>query len=234
MSKRKYIKNSKGVTMSVTTDTLGLEKPLLNENYNIDVHNRNMDKIDEDLKPIDDSYIIELFQHDGDTTNPKDYYTKDEADLKYATKEDANIALDRANEAFQRGDNVKTQLVDKLISEGLDVSTNNTFEELIGGISLGKRFAIGNVLPNDSKRLVVDNLNFEPSIILAYHTIYNISIFVCGGMAFLKWASGSGMARYTLPDPYSYIKINNTGFDIYCDVVGSSVNNEPFDWYAFE
>ena len=90
MGKKRYIKNSKGVTMSVTTDTLGLEKPLLNENYDIDVHNRNMDKIDEDLKPIDDSYIIELFQHDGDTSRPKDYYTKDESDEKFASKEDLN------------------------------------------------------------------------------------------------------------------------------------------------
>ena len=88
MSKKRYIKDSKGATVSVTTDTLGLEKPLLNENYDIDVHNRNMDRIDEDLKPIDDSYIIELFQHDGDTSNPRDYYTKAEADEKFATKEE--------------------------------------------------------------------------------------------------------------------------------------------------
>ena len=52
MSKRKYIKNSKGVTMSVTTDTLGLEKPLLNENYDIEVHNRNMDKIDSAIQDV--------------------------------------------------------------------------------------------------------------------------------------------------------------------------------------
>ena len=124
MGKSRYIKDEKGVTMSVATSTLGLEKPLLNENYNIDVHNRNMDKIDEDLTPIDDSYIIELFQHDGDISRPRDYYTKEETDLKYATKEEvqdntnlANQALNKANEAFQRGDNVKTQLVDKLISE---------------------------------------------------------------------------------------------------------------------
>ena len=94
MGKQRYIKDEKGVTMSVATSTLGLEKPLLNENYNIDVHNRNMDKIDEDLTPIDDSYIIELFQHDGDISRPKDYYTKEESDLKYATKEEVeNIDL---------------------------------------------------------------------------------------------------------------------------------------------
>ena len=109
MGKKKYIKNSNGVTMSVTTDTLGLEKPLLNENYDIDVHNRNMDKIDEDLKPIDDSYIIELFQHDGDTTNPRDYYTKVEADEKFATKEEvenidlSNLATkEEANQALNK------------------------------------------------------------------------------------------------------------------------------------
>lgn len=94
MGKQRYIKDDKGVTMSVTTSTLGLEKPLLNENYNIDVHNRNMDKIDEDLTPIDDSYIIELFQHDGDISRPKDYYTKEESDEKFATKEEVeNIDL---------------------------------------------------------------------------------------------------------------------------------------------
>lgn len=208
MGKKKYIKNSNGVTMSVTTDTLGLEKPLLNENYDIDVHNRNMDKIDEDLKPIDDSYIIELFQHDGDTTNPRDYYTKVEADEKFASKEDlnnidlsnlatkeeANNALNKANEAFQRGDNVKTQLVDKLISEGLEVSTNNTFEELIGNIALGKKFAKGESVSPQVKQsftslgnnttanflyIQIPKLDFTPTLI----------VYICkthlGGCGFL-------------------------------------------------
>ena len=110
MGKKKYIKNSKGVTMSVTTDALGLEKPLLNENYDIDVHNRNMDKIDEDLKPIDDSYIIELFQHDGDTTNPRDYYTKAEADEKFATKEEVEN-IDLSNLATKEDiENINSQI----------------------------------------------------------------------------------------------------------------------------
>ena len=180
MGKKKYIKNSNGVTMSVTTDILGLEKPLLNENYDIDVHNRNMDKIDEDLTPIDDSYIIELFQHDGDTTNPRDYYTKAEADGKFASKEEANNALNKANEAFQRGDNVKSQLVDRLISEGLEVSTNNTFEELIGGIALGKKWATGTTIPpltgkdftmgngltRSTSYVEIPKLDFTPSLIV--------------------------------------------------------------------
>ena len=179
MGKSRYIKDDKGVTMSVATSTLGLEKPLLNENYNIDVHNRNMDKIDEDLTPIDDSYIIELFQHDGDTSRPRDYYTKEEADEKYATKEEvenidlsnlatkeeANNALNKANEAFQRGDNVKTQLVDKLISEGLNVSTNQSFEELIGSIALGKRWVSGSLSNSGSFPMTITiNANFTPRI----------------------------------------------------------------------
>ena len=64
-----------------------------------------MDKIDEDLKPIDDSYIIELFQHDGDTTNPRDYYTKVEADKKFASKEDIeniNSQINGSLEALSR------------------------------------------------------------------------------------------------------------------------------------
>ena len=42
----KYLKNSEGIVRAVTSDNLQLEKPLLNENYDIEVHNRNMDKID--------------------------------------------------------------------------------------------------------------------------------------------------------------------------------------------
>ena len=196
MAKKKYIKDSRGMTVAVTTDTLGLEKPLLNENYDIDVHNINMDKIDEDLTPIDDSYIIELFQHDGDTTNPRDYYTKVEADGKFASKEDlnnidlsnlatkeeANNALNKANEALQAGSNVKQSLVDKLTSEGLDVSTNNTFEELIGNIALGKKWASGRVGVSSSYTenfyrvnnsytasafyVTVKSLTFKPSVVI--------------------------------------------------------------------
>ena len=48
----KYLKNSEGIVRAVTTDNLQLEKPLLNENYDIEVHNRNMDKIDEAIQEV--------------------------------------------------------------------------------------------------------------------------------------------------------------------------------------
>ncbi len=52
MSKKKYLKDSKGLARAVTTDTLQLEKPLSNENYDINVHNRNMDKIDKAINDV--------------------------------------------------------------------------------------------------------------------------------------------------------------------------------------
>ena len=48
---KKYIKE-KGIVRAVTTDNLQLEKPLLNENYDIEVHNRNMDKIDNAIQEV--------------------------------------------------------------------------------------------------------------------------------------------------------------------------------------
>ena len=51
MAKR-YIKNEKGIARAITSDNLQLEKPLLNENYDINVHNRNMDKIDSAIQEV--------------------------------------------------------------------------------------------------------------------------------------------------------------------------------------
>lgn len=48
----KYLKNNEGIVRAVTTNNLQLEKPLLNENYDIEVHNRNMDKIDSAIQEI--------------------------------------------------------------------------------------------------------------------------------------------------------------------------------------
>ena len=49
---KKYLKNEKGIVRAVTSENLQLEKPLLNENYDIEVHNRNMDKIDSAIQEI--------------------------------------------------------------------------------------------------------------------------------------------------------------------------------------
>lgn len=49
---KKYLKNNEGLVRAVTTDSLQLEKPLTNENYDIEVFNRNMDKIDKSIKEV--------------------------------------------------------------------------------------------------------------------------------------------------------------------------------------
>ena len=49
---KKYIKDNKGIVRAITSDNLQLEKPLLNENYDIEVHNRNMDKIDSAIQDV--------------------------------------------------------------------------------------------------------------------------------------------------------------------------------------
>ena len=59
MAKR-YLKNEKGIVRSVTTGNLRLEKPLLNENYDIEVHNRNMNKIDVAIQDVKGS-LDELY-----------------------------------------------------------------------------------------------------------------------------------------------------------------------------
>lgn len=56
----KYLKNENGIVRAITSDNLQLEKPLLNENYDIEVHNRNMDKIDGAI--IDDRSNISNLQ----------------------------------------------------------------------------------------------------------------------------------------------------------------------------
>ena len=48
----KYLKNENGIVKAITTNNLGLEKPMLNENYDIEVHNRNMDKIDSAIQEV--------------------------------------------------------------------------------------------------------------------------------------------------------------------------------------
>ena len=49
---KKYLRNTNGIVRAITSDNLQLEKPLLNENYDIEVHNRNMDKIDSAIQEV--------------------------------------------------------------------------------------------------------------------------------------------------------------------------------------
>lgn len=52
MAKKRYLKDENGNTRALSTNELGLEKPLVNENYDVNVFNRNMDKIDTAIKNV--------------------------------------------------------------------------------------------------------------------------------------------------------------------------------------
>ena len=142
----------------------------------------NLDNISDDFK----SYLqglglteeqvneaISLFVGDKELLE-----TNDKSSIVNAINENKTsiqLALEKSEQAFQRGDEVKTKLVDKLISEGLEVSTDNTFEELISGIALGKRVASGKFseYKNDSdlnhhESRISTDLNFKPSTIIMF------------------------------------------------------------------
>lgn len=84
----KYLKNSEGIVRAVTSDNLQLEKPLLNENYDIEVHNRNMDKIDSAIQEvkgkIDRLELVASNVKMADGSNVEDAITNLQAELNGA------------------------------------------------------------------------------------------------------------------------------------------------------
>lgn len=121
------------------------------------------------------------------------------------TNVETNIIQNRnlANQAFQRGDEVKTLLVDRLISQGVTgVSTSDSFETLIALINLGKRYITGtanvtgqyinyNGITARTYNLtyIEISLDFKPSLIIAsgsgstdeFMSIYNNIFGTYGG-----------------------------------------------------
>ena len=232
---------------AITSDNLQLEKPLLNENYDIEVHNRNMDKIDSAIQEVKGKVDglelkaekVTIADEQGlfEATNVEDALLENKTSILKNTSL-ANQALTKANEAFQRGDNVKTQLVDKLISEGLDVSTNNTFEELIGNIALGKKFAKGeDALVYSSGGVfrrysqTISNLDFVPSLVFCYCE----HLFGDTSANYLKGAVTSNLgylSMYTANSSAS-VTISNNSFTFDISTQGT-VGSLSFTWYAFE
>ena len=244
---KKYLKNENGIVKAVTSDNLQLEKPLLNENYDIEVHNRNMDKIDNAIQEvkgkIDGLELVasNVKMADGSTaeeainlnknkiSNLQDEVLVNKSNILTST-ELASQALNKANEAFQRGDNVKKQLVDKLISEGLDVSTNDTFEYLINNIALGKKWATG-VYPRPAGGNgfhSIRGMSFKPSYFIAIQPISanNYSIYIVTPITGSKcYRADTGDSAY-VSDCYVY----DDGYAI--KMLYSNYGDT--DWIAFE
>ena len=175
---------------------------------------------------------------DGSTV--EETVTKNKADILGNT-DLANQALNKANEAFRRGDNVKTQLVDKLISEGLDVSTDNTFEELIGNIALGKKWASGsftfdynNSITNTKSFSI--NCDFVPTIFFV-----KLDNVYCAREVTRDALISNLFSTTIMEDSTYYIKLrvtdlSKTNFTINFEYNYANATNirEGLTWYAFE
>ena len=106
---KKYIKNEKGIVRAVTRDNLGLEKPLLNENYDIEVHNRNMDKIDSAIQEVKGKVDgLELKAEKVTIVDSSNYFSSD--NVEGALNE---LAIELNGQRL-RGINIINNIYDKL------------------------------------------------------------------------------------------------------------------------
>ena len=175
---------------------------------------------------------------DGSTV--EETVTKNKANILGNT-DLANQALNKANEAFQRGDNVKTQLVDKLISEGLDVSTDNTFEELINNIALGKKWASGSFFTTITSTTIVKiNCSFVPSLVFVYIPAVRAFVTIASNV-FISNIESFTFYNQDYSGPIYRIKgdilnISSKSFTInITENAGNKVSlGSNLKWYAFE
>ena len=237
------------------TDNLRLEKPLQTENYNIDIFNANADKIDTAIQEVkgkvDGLELTAKRVSIADTANKFEATNVEDALLENKTSilnntDLANQALNKANEAFQRGDEVKTQLVDKLISEGLDVSTNDTFEYLINSITLGKRWASGIANKSFSTGInegyfnytIQTNLSFVPSIIILHLSnfdIVNSSNSVYSENVYISNLNKFHIEYSAFSEPVNIVidNISQKSFNVNVEIPVHT-NGKISSWYAFE
>ena len=106
---KKYIKNEKGIARAITSDNLQLEKPLLNENYDINVHNRNMDKIDSAIQEVKGKVDgLEIKAEKVTIADNSNYFSSD--NVEGALNE---LAIELNGQRL-RGINIANTIIDKL------------------------------------------------------------------------------------------------------------------------
>ena len=106
---KKYLKSEKGIVRAITTDSLQLEKPLLNENYDIEVHNRNMDKIDSAIQEVKGKVDgLELKAEKVSIADNTNYFASN--NVEGALSE---LAFELSGQRL-RGINIANTLIDKL------------------------------------------------------------------------------------------------------------------------
>ena len=106
---KKYLKNENGIVRAVTSENLQLEKPLLNENYDINVHNRNMDKIDNAIQEVKGKVDgLELKAEKVTIVDSSNYFSSD--NVEGALNE---LAIELNGQRL-RGINIINNIYDKL------------------------------------------------------------------------------------------------------------------------
>ena len=189
---KKYLKNESGVVRAVTSDNLQLEKPLLNENYDIEVHNRNMDKIDSAIQEvkgkIDGLELVASNVKMANGTTVEDTINE----LFQSANNGKELIANAIGEPISKEDTFNTMSTDinSLLSEfkanmmnnGVTVESGDKFKVLIDKIATlansgakGVRFAEGTVNKSFNSSTtygktysfkVSTNLDFVPNIIL--------------------------------------------------------------------
>ena len=113
---KKYLKNASGTVRAITSDNLQLEKPLLNENYDIEVHNRNMDKIDSAIQEVKGK--VDGLELTAERVSIADPTNKFEAtNVEDALLENKTSILElqtEVNGQRLRGINIANAIIDKL------------------------------------------------------------------------------------------------------------------------
>ena len=118
MARRKYVKEN-NLVKAINTDSLELQKPLVNEYYDINVHNSNMDKIDKGYK-----------QNKNDISNINNELSKTE-NTKYSTTNGVKEF------------SCKDGYIDNVVIEGQTKILNNNNEEVEAGLVGAKLVSVG-------------------------------------------------------------------------------------------
>ena len=256
---KKYIKNEKGIVRAITSDNLQLEKPLLNENYDIEVHNRNMDKIDNAIQEvkgkIDGLELVASNVKMNDGSTVEDAVSVNKASILNNTNQIESLK--------QSVSNGKTLIASAITDKEVPTSNTDSFQAMANNI---KNIKTGINVTMDGEPLDYDfKLKSEgytwfknPLSVLPYNfyygsaIVYNGEIHILGGDSVngtkhYKWNGASWVSVSTLPYTFrdgsavvynneihilgSYESGNYTKHYKWNETSWTSISTSPYNFY---
>ena len=166
---KKYLKNNQGIVRAITTDTLQLEKPLGNENYDIEVHNRNMDKLDSTIQELKGKVDgLELKAEKVSIEDNKDLYSSE--NVEDALSESMLIVL-----GLQSAQNKLNTKVDDTVA-----SIGNKIHSIVSDINkLNFELRINNYITSENmKHVFVDTINSSSDIVLTHGMFSSGKVYI--------------------------------------------------------